>query len=56
MRLAPPPSPRHTESSTPVYIIMKELFYEDNVRRIIVSVHDWGGVAKIHEGQMVSDP
>ena len=39
-----------------IYILMKELFYEDNVRRIIVGVYDWGGVAKIHEGKMVSDP
>ena len=39
-----------------IHILTKEPFYKDNVRRIIVSVHDWGGVAKIHEGQMVSDP
>ena len=39
-----------------IYILMKELFYEDNVRRIIVGVHDWGGVARIHEGKMVSSP
>ena len=40
-----------------IYIYSNErIFFEDNVRRITVGVHDWGGVAKIHEGKMVSDP
>ena len=40
-----------------IYIYSNErTFYEDNVRRITVGVHDWGGVIKFHEGKMVSDP
>ena len=40
-----------------IYIYSNErTFYEDNVRRITVGVHDWGGVTKFHEGKMVSDP
>ena len=42
---------------TNVYIYSNErTFYEDNVRRITVGVHDWGGVIKFHEGKMVSGP